>query len=58
MNYKTIEEEMISRAPHTHGGILQPTFASDNKTVADILTSIVNETNAQTRVKGITRACY
>ena len=37
---------MIDQAPHTQGGIPHPTFTPDNLKVADLLTSIVKDTNA------------
>ena len=48
---------MVSWAPHTQGGISHPTFASDNRKVADVLTAIVKNTNAWTWMKGITSVC-
>ena len=54
-NLKTSEEEIIDRTPHTQGGIPQYLFASDNRKVDDILTSMVKDTNAWTWTKGSTR---
>ena len=56
-NYKTTEEEIIARAPHTQGGIQLPTFASDNQTVADILSVVLKDANAWTWKKESTRVC-
>jgi hypothetical protein len=55
-NYATIEDEMISRSPHRDGnGVIEPTFAADNRKVWEILESICRETNAWTWIKSFNR---
>ena len=48
---------MIYRAPHNQGGIPHPTFVSDNRKVADLLTPIIQDTNAWAWMKGSVRVC-
>jgi hypothetical protein len=51
-NYATVEDEMISRSPHVDPlGVVDATYAADNRKVWEILANICRETNAWTWIK-------
>jgi hypothetical protein len=51
-SYTTVEDEMVSRAPHTDPqGAVDATYAADNRKVWEILANICRKTNAWTWIK-------
>jgi hypothetical protein len=56
-NYSAVEEEMVSRAPHTDAqGNVEATFAANNRKVWEILKGICLDTNAWTWIKSFNRS--